>query len=80
MLPQRYPLGRVCRSLPAAVAWSSPAGKLQVLPVRVSDGGAEPCGSHHALSALATSDGLALVPPDVEKVRAGDLVKVLMLR
>ncbi|GHH69314.1 molybdopterin molybdenumtransferase MoeA [Promicromonospora soli] len=80
MLPQRYPLGRVCRSLPAAVAWSSPAGKLQVLPVRVSDGAAEPCGSHHALSALATADGLALVPPDVEKVRAGDLVQVLMLR
>jgi molybdopterin molybdotransferase len=79
-LPQRYPLGRVCRSLPAAVAWSSPAGKLQVLPVLVSGGAAEPCGSHHALSALATADGLALVPPDVEKVRAGDLVQVLMLR
>lgn len=75
-----YPLGRVPRSLPAAVAWSSPAGKLQVLPVRLSDGAAEPCGSHHALSALAAADGLALVPPEVEKVRAGDLVQVLMLR
>lgn len=80
LLPQRYPLGRAYRSLPAAVAWSSPAGKLQVLPVRVPDGAAEPCGSHHALSTLATADGLALVPPDVEKVRAGDLVQVLMLR
>ena len=80
VLPQRYPLGRVCRPLPVAVAWSSPAGKLQVLPVRVSDGAVEPCGSHHALSALATADGVALVPPGVEKVRAGDLVQVLMLR
>jgi molybdopterin molybdotransferase len=80
LLAQRYLPGRVGRSLPAAVAWSSPAGKLQVLPVRVSDGAAEPCGSHHALSALATADGLALVPPDVEKVRAGDLLQVLMLR
>ncbi|WP_129782955.1 gephyrin-like molybdotransferase Glp [Promicromonospora panici] len=71
---------RVYRSLPAAVAWSSPAGKLQVLPVQVSDGAAEPCGSHHALSALAAADGLALVPPDVEKVRTGDLIQVLMLR
>jgi len=79
-LALRYLVGRVHRPLPAAVAWSSPAGKLQVLPVRVSDGAAEPCGSHHALSALATADGLALVPPDVEKVRTGDLVQVLMLR
>jgi len=79
-LAQRYPLGRVYLSLPAAMAWSSPAGKLQVLPVRVSDGAAEPCGSHHALSSLAAADGLALVPPDVEKVRTGDLIQVLMLR
>lgn len=80
LLARRYPLGRVYVDLPAAVAWSSPAGKLQTLPVRLSDGSAAPCGSHHALSALAVADGLALVPPDVEKVRAGDLVRVLMLR
>jgi molybdopterin molybdotransferase len=80
MLSQRYPLRRQYVILPAAVTWSSPAGRLHVLPVRVTEGAATPCGSHHALSALATADGLALVPPDVEKVRAGDLVPVLMLR
>lgn len=72
--------GRTYLSLPAAVTWSSPAGRLQVLPVRVSDGAVGPCGSHHALSALATADGVALVPPEVDKVRVGDLVQVLMLR
>lgn len=73
-------LGRVCLSLPAATAWSSPAGRLQALPVRLVDGAVEPAGSHHSLSALAAADGLALVQPDVEKVRAGDVVQVLMLR
>ncbi|MFI2488358.1 gephyrin-like molybdotransferase Glp [Promicromonospora kroppenstedtii] len=73
-------LGRTCLSLHAATAWSSPAGRLQALPVRLVDGAVEPAGSHHSLSALAAADGLALVPPDVEKVRAGDVVQVLMLR
>ncbi|WP_285107608.1 gephyrin-like molybdotransferase Glp [Promicromonospora sp. MEB111] len=80
LLPLRYPLGHAHRSLRAATAWSSPAGRLQVLPVRWVDGGVEPAGSHHSLSALAAADALALVPPDVEKVRAGDVVQVLMLR
>ncbi len=80
LLPQRYLLGRVYLSLHAATAWSSPAGRLQALPVRLVDGVVEPAGSHHSLSALAAADGLALVPPDVEKVRAGDVVQVLMLR
>jgi molybdopterin molybdotransferase len=80
--------------LAAAADWSGSPGRLLVLPVRLAplpDGGAVggtgagplgvvPTGSHHSLSALATADGLALVPPDVEKVRAGDLVQVLMLR
>jgi molybdopterin molybdotransferase len=80
--------------LAAAADWSGSPGRLLVLPVRlaplpdvgaVGSTGAErrgvvPTGSHHSLSALATADGLALVPPDVEKVRAGDLVQVLMLR
>ncbi|MFI2361853.1 gephyrin-like molybdotransferase Glp [Promicromonospora sp. NPDC019610] len=80
LLPLRYPLGLAYRSLRAATGWSSPAGRLQALPVRWVDGGVEPAGSHHSLSALAAADGLALVPPDVEKVRAGDVVRVLMLR
>lgn len=77
---QRYLPGRAHLSLRAATAWSSPAGRLQALPVRVVDGAVEPAGSHHSLAALAGADGLALVPPDVEKVRAGDVVQVLMLR
>ncbi|MFJ3403159.1 gephyrin-like molybdotransferase Glp [Promicromonospora sp. NPDC090134] len=80
LLPLRYPLGHAHRSLRAAAGWSSPAGRLQALPVRWVDGGVEPAGSHHSLSALAAADGLALVPPDVEKVRAGDVVQVLMLQ
>lgn len=80
--------------LSAAAGWSGAPGRLLVVPVRLVpllDGGPAgstasgavgvvPAGSHHALSALATADGLALVPPDTEQVRTGDLVQVLMLR
>ncbi|PUB24023.1 molybdopterin molybdochelatase [Promicromonospora sp. AC04] len=81
-------------TLAAAAGWSCSPGRLLIVPVRLvplpdespADNsaagrvGVAPTGSHHALSALAAADGLALVPPDVEKVRAGDLVQVLMLR
>jgi molybdopterin molybdotransferase len=81
-------------ALPAAAGWPGSPGRLRVVPVRLAplhDGGAAdsagasavgvvPVGSHHALSALAAADGLALVPPGVEKVHTGDLVQVLMLR
>jgi molybdopterin molybdotransferase len=77
--------------LAAAAGWSGSPGRLLVVPVRLAplpDGaaiapgatGVVPAGSHHSLSALATADGLAFVPPDVEKVRSGDIVQVLMLR
>jgi molybdopterin molybdotransferase len=71
--------------LAAATSWSGSPGRLLVVPVMVvplPDGatGVLPAGSHHSLSALATADGLAFVPPDVEKVRPGDIVQVLMLR
>lgn len=77
--------------LAAATGWSGSPGRLLVVPVRLvplpdaagiapGSTGVVPAGSHHSLSALATADGLALVPPDVEKVRPGDLVQVLMLR
>ncbi|MFI6427980.1 molybdopterin molybdotransferase MoeA [Promicromonospora sp. NPDC050880] len=71
----------------ASAALPGPAGHLTSPP---PDAGADPTlldapgvvplGSRHSLSALACADGLALVPPDVEKVRAGDPVEVLMLR
>lgn len=71
--------------LAAATGWSGSPGRLLVVPVRLvplPDGatGVVPAGSHHSLSALATADGLAFVPPDMEKVRPGDVVQVLMLR
>lgn len=77
--------------LAAATGWSGSPGRLLVVPVRLvplpdaagiapGSTGVVPAGSHHSLSALATADGLAFVPPDVEKVRPGDLVQVLMLR
>jgi molybdopterin molybdotransferase len=80
----------VSRAVPltAAAGWSGSPGRLLVVPVRFApvpgttagSAGIVPAGSHHSLSALATADGLALVPPDVEKVRPGDIVQVLMLR
>jgi molybdopterin molybdotransferase len=77
--------------LAAAAGWSGSPGRLLVIPVRLAplpdaggtapgSVGVAPAGSHHSLSALATADGLAFVPPDVEKVRPGDIVQVLMLR
>lgn len=77
--------------LAAATGWSGSPGRLLVVPVRLvplpdaagiapGSTGVVPAGSHHSLAALATADGLAFVPPDVQKVRPGDLVQVLMLR
>ncbi|MEU4387231.1 gephyrin-like molybdotransferase Glp [Promicromonospora sp. NPDC023805] len=77
--------------LAAAAGWSGSPGRLLVVPVRLAplpdvggtapgSVGVVPAGSHHSLSALATADGLAFVPPDIEKVRTGDIVQVLMLR
>lgn len=69
-------------SLPAAASWSGAPGRLLIVPVelvRLPDG-VVPVGSRRSLSALAAADGLALVPPEVEKVRTGDLLQVLMLR
>ncbi|GGM09035.1 molybdopterin molybdotransferase MoeA [Promicromonospora citrea] len=79
-------------SLPAAAVLPGSPGRLLVVPVRLAPlpgaghdtgpgtVGVAPAGSRHSLSALATADGLALVPPGVEKVRVGDLLEVLVLR
>ncbi|MFE6971907.1 gephyrin-like molybdotransferase Glp [Isoptericola sp. NPDC057653] len=76
-------------SRPAAEAWASPPGRTHVVPVRTLPSGAveraaapgagRDGAGGHASSALLGADGLALVPPDVEKVEAGDLVDVLPL-
>ncbi|MFF2454445.1 gephyrin-like molybdotransferase Glp [Isoptericola sp. NPDC058082] len=73
---------------PAAEAWPSPPGRTHVVPVRTLPSGAvaratAPGADHrsggHATSTLLGADALALVPPDVEKVEAGDELDVLPL-
>ncbi|GAB3083717.1 molybdopterin molybdotransferase MoeA [Isoptericola nanjingensis] len=73
---------------PAAEAWPSPPGRTHVVPVRTLPSGAvaratAPGAGHrpggHATSTLLGADALALVPPDVEKVEAGDGLDVLPL-
>ncbi|MBO0609612.1 molybdopterin molybdotransferase MoeA [Myceligenerans salitolerans] len=71
--------GRAPESRPAAVGWSSPRGREQVVPVRVLPHGVEPTGDGHHLSALLAADALAVVPADVEKVEPGDAVPVVPL-
>lgn len=66
----------------SASAWSSPPGRVHVVPVRtLASGDVEhvvgPAG--HASSALLGADALAVVPADVEKVAVGDELDVLPL-
>ncbi|PJI84900.1 gephyrin-like molybdotransferase Glp [Luteimicrobium subarcticum] len=57
--------------------WSSPPGRVQVVPVRaLPDGRAARAGDGHQLSSLAAADGIALVGPDVDTVAPGDAVPV----
>lgn len=67
------------RPHPAAIGWTSPPGREQVVPVRLTDHGITPTGDNHHLSALITADALALVPADVEKVAPGDQIPVIPL-
>jgi len=86
VLAGRVPARPVRRA--AAEAWPSPPGRTHVVPVRTLPSGAvvratAPGSDHgpggHATSALLGADALALVPPDVEKVEAGDELDVLPL-
>ncbi|BDZ42402.1 molybdopterin molybdenumtransferase MoeA [Paraoerskovia sediminicola] len=71
----------------AGSGWSSPPGRLQVVPVVHEPGGAvRPAGRRdgrgsgaHRVSALVTADALALIDPDVDEVCPGDTVRVLLL-
>ena len=71
-----------------ASAWSSPPGRVHVVPVRTLDSGdveravgpaAPPAPGGHATSALLGADALAVVPAETVKVEAGDKVDVLPL-
>jgi len=65
--------------------WRSPPGRTQYMPVVLTGGEqdlrarrAVPGGSaSHLVAGLARADGLAIVPTDVERVRAGDLLDIL---
>ena len=67
--------------------WKTPQGRMQVIPVRISDENerkvlpAATGGSgSHLIASLAAADGYALVEPEVEKIKAGDLVPTVRLR
>lgn len=65
----------------AAEGWRSPAGRQQFLPVRfVGADGVAPVGpgAHH-VSALTRADAIAVVPPEVEAVGSGDVVRVMVI-
>lgn len=74
--------------LPAAVGWRCPAGRRQYLPVaidrtdpagwRVGPATGGGSGSHLA-GGLARAEAYAVVPADVERVRAGELVDVMVV-
>lgn len=66
----------------AGVAWRSPAGRTQAVPVRLVDGLVEPTATHHGrhVEALAGAEGLVVVPPEVTHVAAGDQVQGIDLR
>ena len=75
------------RFLPAraAVAWSSPAGREQYMPVTISRHGLTPLvhpasrrgSGSHLVGGLAGADGLARVRAEVTQVREGDELELL---
>ncbi|MFJ2298794.1 molybdopterin molybdotransferase MoeA [Oerskovia paurometabola] len=65
----------------AVEGWRSPAGRQQFLPVRfVGADGVAPVGpgAHH-VSALTRADAIAVVPPEVEAVGTGEVVRVMVI-
>ena len=73
----------------AANGWSSPAGRQQLQPVRLTSDStgrllvtpAHSGGSaSHLVTSLAAADAIAIVQEDVTRVAAGDPVTVRLLR
>ena len=75
----------------ARVGWESPSGKTQFIPLRFAsqqgdEAGARwvepvhPLGSKsHLVASLAAAEAIGVVPPDVEKVEAGQELAVVPL-
>ena len=73
----------------AAVGWSSPAGRRQLAPVRLSSDSegrlqAQPAhrrgSASHLVTSLAEADGFAIVAEEVTEVAPGDVLPVRWLR
>ena len=67
--------------LSATLAWRSPRGRVQYVPIALVEGGVAPAterGSHRA-GGLARAEGYAVIPADVEAVAPGELVDVLLV-
>lgn len=68
--------------------WRSPAGRRQYMPVALSERDGRPAvrpatpggAGSHLVAGLASADGFALVPEQVQEVAAGDLVEVAITR
>ena len=65
----------------AAAGWSSAAGKTEFTRVRVEGGVALPAAGQgsHMVGALALANALAIIPPEVDEVREGDVVSCVPL-
>lgn len=69
----------------AAIDWTSPGGKAQYVRVTTAGPPGEwtvtPVGAQrsHLVGDLARADALAVVPPEVRQVRAGDILDVIAL-
>ena len=71
----------------AEVSWQGPSGRLQVLPVRISDGprgltcrpAVDPRGVSHAVGGHGSADGYALVEPERGDVAQGETVDVILV-
>lgn len=77
------------RAVPARAVedWSTPKGRMQVIPVRIADDdgrqvlpAATGGSGSHLVASLAAADGYALVDAEIERVRAGDLLPTVRLR
>lgn len=77
------------RAAAAAVGWSSPAGRRQLVPVRLSSSAQGLLQAHpahrrgsasHLVTSLAEADGFAIVAEDVSEVEPGDVLPVRWLR
>ena len=87
-LQHRRELDRPVIRLPAAVAWTPPVDRRQYLPAALDRG--DPArwtmrpathggSASHLAGGLARAEAYAIVPAEVERVEAGDLVAVMLI-